>query len=435
MDIVSRARGIVLRPKAEWPVIDAERATLGTLYANYLIPLGLVGMIARFIGMSLIGVSVPFLGRIRLSIMSGLTSAIVGFVFLLVGMYVWAMIINALAPTFGGRKDMISALKLAVYSATPMLVAAVLSVLPLLGFVQLIAGIYALYVLYVGFPVLMKVAPDRAAGYTAATVVSGIVLGLIVGAVTSTLGLGVAGGLGTSRVTSDATAEQAGQNIVAGMLGAAGGGTSESKNAAAALVAGAVAAGQAAERAERTGAATPTLTGNATTDDAATAAASAGAAAAMLGSMVSGGKPAVELVPFQTLKEALPGSVGPLQRTNASGEKSSVAGISGSSAEGEYSAGDGRVTVKISDMGNAAGVMALGRMAFTVESESDRGFEKNVTLNGQKVHEKWTTSGQSSELAAFVGDRFMIEVHGSGVDVGTAEKAFASIDLGKLRAQ
>lgn len=429
MNFTSRIQGILLRPRAEWPVIDAEPSSVGALYTGYLVPLALIGAVARFIGMSIVGLDIPFVGRIRVPILSGLTSAVLALVAMLVGLYVWALIINALAPTFGGRKDMRSALKLAVYSATPALVAGVLSILPSLMFVQLLAAIYALYVLYLGFPVLMQSPRERAGAYTAATVVSGMVVGIVLGAVTAALGGGAYGLGASSRVARDAAAAQAGQNMVAGMLGAAGGGSAETRNAAATLVAGAVAAGQQAEAAERAG----TTVIPAVATDAQTSAASAGAAVAALGAMVNGGKAAIALVPFQTLKAMLPASAGALPRTDATGETTNVAGVSGSSAEGTYGGtGAGRVSVKITDMGNARGVLALGQMAFAVESESDHGFEKNVVLGGQKVHEKWTASGSDSELDAFVGDRFMIEVHGTGVDMATAERAFSAIDFGKL---
>jgi hypothetical protein len=157
-----------------------------------------------------------------------------------------------------------------------------------------------------------------------------------------------------------------------------------------------------------------------------------GAAAAALGAMVSGGKEKVTPVDFHALKDLLPASAGSATRTDASGEQTNAGGIANSSARGTYTLGDGSGTVKIADMANARGVLALGKMAFSVEAESDGGFEKNVTLNGQRVHEKWRSSGKSAELTAFVGDRFIVEVETNGADIGAAEKLFSAIDLGKL---
>jgi hypothetical protein len=428
MDIVQRVKNILLQPRAEWPIIEAEPETTASLYTRYLIPLAAIGSVARVIGMTVIGVSIPFVGRVRMPIMTSLGSAFIGFVAMLVGVYVWALIINALAPTFGGQKNMLSALKLAIYSATPALVATFLSILPMLFLLQLLAAIYGLYLLYIGFPVMMKVPRERAATYTAATVASGIVLGMIFAGVSAALGVGMGG---ASRMAGDAGARKASEGILAGVLGAAGGNTKESKEAAAGLVAGMVAAGEAAERAEKNGNASGSVSGDSVT--VAQSGAAMGAAAAALGAMASGGKEQVALVDFRLLKDLLPSSAGSATRTDASGEKTSAGGVSGSSARGTYSIdGGGSGTVKISDMGNLRGMISLGKMALSVESESDRGYEKNVTLNGQRVHEKWNASGKSAELTAFVGDRFMVEVETSGADVGVAEKLFSSIDVGKL---
>jgi hypothetical protein len=425
MDIVQRVKNMLLKPKAEWPIVEAEPESTASLYTRYLIPLAAVGSAARLIGMAAIGVSIPFVGRVRMPIMTSLTSALVGFVAMLVGVYVWALIINALAPTFGGQKNMLAALKLAIFSATPALVANFLSILPMLFLLQIVAAIYGLYLLYIGFPVMMKVPRERAATYTAATVASGIVLGMIFAGVSAALGVGMGS---ASRMASEADARKAGEGILAGVLGAAGGNTKESKDAAAGLVAGMVAAGEAAERAGKNGTASGSVSG-----DSATVAQSGAAMAAALGAMASGGREQVTLVDFRVLKELLPASAGSATRTDASGEQTTAGGVSGSSARGSYSIdGGGSGTVKIADMGNVRGVLALGKMALSVESESDRGYEKNVTLNGQRVHEKWNASGKSAQLTAFVGDRFMVEVETSGVDVGVAEKLFSAIDLGKL---
>jgi hypothetical protein len=427
MDIVQRVKNILLQPRAEWPIIEAEPESTASLYTRYLIPLAAIGSAARFIGMAAIGVSIPFVGRVRMPIMTSLSSALIGFVALLVGAYVWALIINALAPTFGGQKNMLAALKLAIYSATPALVASFLSILPMLFFLQLLAAIYGLYLLYIGFPVMMKVPRERAATYTAATVASGIVLGMIFAGVSAALGVGLGMG-GPARMASEAEARKAGEGILAGVLGAASGNTKESKEAAAGLVAGMVAAGEAAERAQKNGSASGDVS-----NDSATVAQSGSAMAAALGAMASGGKEQVTLVDFRVLKELLPSSAGSATRTDASGEQTTAGGVSGSSARGSYSIdGGGSGTVKISDMGNLRGMIALGRMALSKESESDYGYEKNVTLNGQRVHEKWNSSGKSAELTAFVADRFMVEVETSGADVGAAEKLFSSIDVGKL---
>jgi Yip1 domain. len=179
---VNRIKNILLAPNAEWPVIAAEPASVQGLYAGYVLPLAAIRPICSFIGLSLIGVSL-FGGRYRVPIGSGITHAVISFVLTLVGVYVLALIIDALAPTFGGHRDPTQALKVSVYSATPAWLAGVLYLLPWLSILGVIAAIYSLYLLYLGLPVVMKAPQEKALGYTAVVVIAAIVIFIVIGAV------------------------------------------------------------------------------------------------------------------------------------------------------------------------------------------------------------------------------------------------------------
>lgn len=185
MSLMERAKNILLQPKTEWPVIDAEQTTTGQLYTGYIIPLAAIGPIAQIIGMSLIGVSLPFLGSYRVPIGYALRSAIVAYVAALVGTFVLALIIDALAPTFGGQKNQIQALKVAAYASTAAWVAGILGILPALGLIVLLISLYSLFLLYLGLPVLMKAPQDKAMGYTVVVIVCWIVLWIIIGVIST----------------------------------------------------------------------------------------------------------------------------------------------------------------------------------------------------------------------------------------------------------
>ena len=62
MNLIQRATNIILKPKSEWQVIAEEPAATAELYRGYVMPLAAIGPIAQFIGVSLIGVSLPFMG-------------------------------------------------------------------------------------------------------------------------------------------------------------------------------------------------------------------------------------------------------------------------------------------------------------------------------------------------------------------------------------
>jgi hypothetical protein len=170
MDIVQRVKNIIVTPKTEWAVIDAEPATVESLYKSYIIPLSAIPAVIGFLG------SLYFK-----SFFGALIGSILSYVVGLGLIYVFALIIDGLAPTFGGTKNMMSAFKVAAFSPTPIWVASILIIVPLLGFLVLLAAlVYTLYVLYLGLPLLMRAPDDKAVPYTALVVVAGLVVGIVV---------------------------------------------------------------------------------------------------------------------------------------------------------------------------------------------------------------------------------------------------------------
>ncbi len=122
-NLVTRAQNILLTPKTEWPAIATEPETTSGLYTKYILILAALGPLALFLKSTLIGTA-TFVGTFRVGIGTGLTWAVLTYVSTLVGIYLWSLIINALAPTFGGQKDSVQALKTAAYAATGAWVAA-----------------------------------------------------------------------------------------------------------------------------------------------------------------------------------------------------------------------------------------------------------------------------------------------------------------------
>jgi hypothetical protein len=175
MNLVERIKRILLQPKQEWEVISGEAATTPDLYRSYIIPLAAIGPVASIIGLSIVGVGMPSGSAFRIPLITAVLSAAVHYVLSLVGVYVLAMIIDALAPTFSGEKNPVQALKLAAYSSTAAWIAAVFILIPALGMLGIL-GLYSLYLLFLGIPVLMKAPGEKALVYTVAVAVAAIVL-------------------------------------------------------------------------------------------------------------------------------------------------------------------------------------------------------------------------------------------------------------------
>jgi hypothetical protein len=175
--LVERAKNILINPPREWEVIDAEPATIRGIYNGYLVYIAAISPIARCIG------DVVF-SHDRL--LPALVVAAITYAVWLALIYVMALVIDALAPKFGGQSDRVQAFKVAAYSSTASAVAGIFALVPLLSPLAIV-GLYGLFVLWLGLPKLMRVPQDKALSYYAVLLVAmlgiGIVLGLVLGPV------------------------------------------------------------------------------------------------------------------------------------------------------------------------------------------------------------------------------------------------------------
>jgi hypothetical protein len=175
--LIARVQNILMKPAAEWDVIDGEPATIGGLYMGYACILAAIPAIAIVI-QSLVFTHMAIVG---------LVIGVLGYVTSLIGVFIMAFIIDALAPSFGAQKSQIQALKLTVYSYTASWVAGILSIVPILGILAALAGLYGLYIMYLGLPKLMKSPPDKTVGYFVVSIVVAIVVNIIIGIIVASV--------------------------------------------------------------------------------------------------------------------------------------------------------------------------------------------------------------------------------------------------------
>jgi hypothetical protein len=182
MALVDRVKNILLKPRQEWAVIDAEPTAPVELYKQYIMPLAAIGPVAGMIGATVFGYRVPMMGTYRAPVGSALSAMVVTYLLTLGGVYVLALIIDALAPSFNGTKNQVQALKVAAYSSTASWVAGIFSLVPALRWLGIL-GLYSLYLLYLGLPVLMKAPEEKALAYTILVILAALVLFLVIGLV------------------------------------------------------------------------------------------------------------------------------------------------------------------------------------------------------------------------------------------------------------
>lgn len=408
MSLVDRARNILLTPKTEWEAIAAQSTPVSQVIAGYVVPLAAIAALAWFVGVSIVGVSTPFTGNLRVGMVWGLVAAILHVVMAVVMVYVLAFIIDALAPSFGARKAFPQALKVAAYSYTPVWVMGIVQVLPLLGMLVLIAAIYAIYLLYLGLQGVMRAPSEKAAGYTAVVVIVGIVVSVIVsaviGAVTAIGGMGAGMGMGMRMGGRSGMPMAVDPQSPLGKLDQFGKRMDE--------------ANRRMDAAQKSG------------DPGKQMEAALGA----LGTALSGGK-GVEPVQLDALKPFVPDRFAGLPRTDLRTDRSGVKGLMVAKAEGVYGDGPRRVELEVTDTGGAAGLVGLASwMGVQGEHEDSRRREVTRRENGRLVHEDADKQGTDNSYAVVLGERFVVSARGHGVDLDTLRSAVNGLDLPRLEA-
>ncbi len=187
MNLQTRVVNILTKPKEEWPVIAAEPTDVPSLFRNYIAILAAIPAVFHFLGMTVIGIPVPFAGTIRMGVAYGITSAVIQYVLTLVGVYVAAFVIDKLAPTFQSQPNLVEALKLVAYASTPAWVAGVLNLIPALSILVLLASLYGIYIFYLGVTPTMKTPADKVIPYMVVAAIVIIIVWVVVAAITAAL--------------------------------------------------------------------------------------------------------------------------------------------------------------------------------------------------------------------------------------------------------
>jgi len=404
---IARAKAIIATPRTEWPVAAAEPASIGGLYTTYILWIAALPAIAGFIKGSLIGSG--FLGIVvRTPIGMGVGAMVLGYLLSLALAYVMALIINALAGTFNGQKDMVQALKTVAYAWTAYWVASIAVIIPWIGWlIALLGGVYSIYLLYLGLPFTMKCPPEKSGGYTALTVIIAIVLGWI-------LGMIVGGVIGTAAYTHAA--------MTGAHLGSTSDGVTVDPNSALGKLA---AMGERAEQASKE-------------MDAAQKSGDKAAQQAAMNKMMGaamGNDSDVQALSAEQVKAFLPETLLGLKRISSSAQRSSAMGMQITEAHAEYGDNGRTITLEVTDSGTAKGLMAMaGAMAPEEERSTDHGYEKTYTADGRLTHEEWDDQSKSGEYSVVVGQRFTVKANGQAGSIDELKQAVASVDLGKLEA-
>jgi hypothetical protein len=330
----------------------------------------------------------------------------------LVAVFVLALIVNALAPTFGGTKIPITALKLVAYRMTASFLGGIFGLIPMLGILAFIAALYSIYLFYTGVPVLMKCPQEKAPAYTVVVVVIGIVAGIVLGALSGLVmggGAMMAGGMpgrhmGSSGTGGDVTIRTPGGEVSIN--------TSKMEEMAKKMED----ASKQMEAAQARG----------------DSAAAGKAMGEMMGAMVGGGGTPI---PAQDLKALLPESLGDMKRESFEASGGQGMGIAASVAKANYVSGDKRVQLTLTDMGGLGGLAAFAAWAnVTTDRETNDEIEKVYKQGNRTVREQARKDGSHAEVTTITQNGIVVEARGDGVPLNALKSVIEAVGLDKLEA-
>lgn len=201
MNLIERAKNILLTPNKEWDVVNGEQPNTSSIITGYVLPLAGAAAVAAFIGYGLIGFNYGFV-KLK-GIDWGLYQGITVLAGALLSVFVSAFVIDALAPSFGSEKNLGRSVQLVAYSYTPGWIGGLLAILPSLAIIGSLAGLYGLYLLYLGLPKLKKTPADKHVSYFVVSllvmIVVFVVIGLILGKILMSV-FGLSYGYGDIRI-------------------------------------------------------------------------------------------------------------------------------------------------------------------------------------------------------------------------------------------
>lgn len=295
-----------------------------------------------------------------------------------IGVYVMAVIANALAPNFGSVKDQGQAHKLAVYGCTAGFLAGVFSIFPPLAILGLL-GLYSLVLLYFGLSPLMKTPDDKRIGYLVTIVVIMIVVWIVIAV--------VVGGVRTA---------------MGGMLGAPS--YTFGQNAPAPAAQGEV-----------------TLPGGGTVD--------LGELQRQAEAMQAGAAATVDPARVQAqLPQSLPGG---FALTSAS----SSAAMGTAQAEGVYRAGDAELRLTVVQTGAIGALASVAAGMNVQENRQDAdGYARTQTIDGRIYSEEVNTAAASASYGV-IGRGVAVTAQGTNITLDQARAAVETVGVQRLERE
>ncbi len=160
---------LITRPEQTWWSIKQEPADLTKLFKNYALPLLLLPVLSAVVR--------SLSGHYRYLTWNYLfdlvLTSVVNYIMLAAVVLFAGWVVSLLARYFEVKDDLLSAMKVVVYSMTPIWLASVCRIFPRLSVLSLL-GVYSAYLLFTALPIVLEAPPEKQFGLALTTIGFGV---------------------------------------------------------------------------------------------------------------------------------------------------------------------------------------------------------------------------------------------------------------------
>jgi Yip1 domain len=183
--LLRRALRLLVSPVREWEAIAAEGASWRSVGLTYVLPLSALPAVAWMIGRLLFPADLVTWesGPLAPSFTTIVRAGAIAFCGSIVSVAALAGAFHLLAPTYGAQRDWTRSWKVAAYGTTPVWLAGVLLVKPILVGLLLVALLHCSYLYYAGLQVVAGVKRSGAAECVAIALFLSSLAATVLGAV------------------------------------------------------------------------------------------------------------------------------------------------------------------------------------------------------------------------------------------------------------
>ena len=172
------AFGLLTRPKTQWGAIRAQGHGALRSFLTHTALFALIPAVAGYFGTTRTGWRIGAGAPVKLTEASALRIALLYYLAMLAATFAVAWVIRWMSRTYGARPPFRRCYALATWTATPLFLAGVVQLQPIL-WMNLVVGLpvlaWTVYVFYVGVPVVMEIPQERGFLFSSAVLAFGLV--------------------------------------------------------------------------------------------------------------------------------------------------------------------------------------------------------------------------------------------------------------------